>query len=453
MTGGKSVTVIGGGIAGLSAAVFLAEKNFKVSVIESSPKAGGRAYSFFDRKKKQFFDNGQHILAGWYENTFEYLKLIGAFDKIRFQKTLEINFAGTDKKIYKLKCPENSPPYNLLLGLMKFKAFGIKDKFAIMNAGKLLKADTDYAEKYNNVYELLKGISQTDNLIKYFWEPFSLAVFNAGLKKIDTGIFLNVMKTGFMKKGNSALVIPESNLNELLINGAFEYLKDKNAEVMLNTKVGRISVMKEGDDLYTADCIILEDGRKIISDYYISAVPFFSFRKLFDDEIYSRNEFKAERLKSSCIVSVHLFFRKKINDIIPENNSFGMTGLTGTDVQWIFRKDDYHISLVISGADESGISEKSSQEIYDICVKDLKDTLTGFDETAIKEYKIIKEKRATFIPDRESGNYRPSQATKINDLFLAGDWTDTGLPATIESAVTSAKICVNEILKKEVQLK
>jgi protoporphyrinogen oxidase len=110
MSSKKTVTVIGGGVAGLSAAVFLNEKGFKVKLLEASPKLGGRAYSFFDKEKDLFFDNGQHILAGWYENTFEYLKIIGSYDKLNFQKSLEVNFFNTDKEVFKLKCPDLTPP-------------------------------------------------------------------------------------------------------------------------------------------------------------------------------------------------------------------------------------------------------------------------------------------------------------------------------------------------------
>ena len=92
----KSVSVIGGGIAGLSSAVFLANKGFKVTLIEASPKFGGRVYSFFDKASGFQIDNGQHILASWYKNTFEYLKLIGTYDKLSFQKQLEVVFRDSN---------------------------------------------------------------------------------------------------------------------------------------------------------------------------------------------------------------------------------------------------------------------------------------------------------------------------------------------------------------------
>jgi len=438
----KTVTIIGGGIAGLSAAVFLNEKDFKVTLLEASPKSGGRAYSFFDKEKKQFFDNGQHILAGWYKNTFEYLKIIGSYDKLDFQNSLEINFINTEKKVYKFKCPDTAPPMNLLMGLLKFDGFNLRDKFALKNINNLFKSNNNYAEKYKNVNELLKGIKQTDKLIKYFWEPFNLAVFNTKPENINIEIFLNVLRLGFKEKVNSNLVIPKVNLNELLIDGALKYFEKNKVSVLLNKTVSKI-MTNENENII--DKILCDDGDEIISDYYISAVPFFAFKKLFDENIYNKNNFKADNLKSSGIVSVHLFFENKIPMSVITDNSFGMTGLIGTTVQWIFKRNDYHLSLVVSGADELGIKEMSNEDIYNLCLKDLNSTIRGFEKLNISDYKVLKEKRATFMPDKESIAFRPKQKTKYKNLFIAGDWTDTGLPATIESAVSSSKICVEEI--------
>lgn len=445
MSSGKTVAIIGGGIAGLSAAVFLAERNFRVTIFESSPKPGGRAYSFYDREKEQFFDNGQHILVGWYKNTFDYLKITGSYSKLNFQKQLEINFISKEKKVYRLKFPDLKPPLNVLTGLLKFGALGLRDKKAVLNIRKLLNVN-DLKGNFEDALQLLREIEQTDNLIKYFWEPFIFAVFNTVPEKVSAEIFLNVIRKGFNANENSVLVIPAVNLNELLINDALSYLGKNGAEIRLNTGVRQIGFR---EDLKKAEYVLFEDGNRISADYIISAVPFFAFRKLFDEKTYEHLGYKSDRIKSSCIVSVHLFFHDKINESMLADNSFGMTGLTGTNVQWIFRRNDRHLSLVISNADATGITDMSNEEIFNMCVTDLKSTLNEFTESMISDYKVLKEKRATFIPDRESAEYRPGQITDTANFFIAGDWTDTKLPSTIEGAVLSARICVNKIIETE----
>ncbi|HMR41831.1 MAG TPA: hydroxysqualene dehydroxylase HpnE [Ignavibacteria bacterium] len=434
----KTVTVIGGGIAGLSAAVFLNENGCKVKLIEASPKLGGRAYSFFDKEKDQFFDNGQHILAGWYNNTFEYLKITGCYDKLNFQKNLEVNFFNTEKKVFKLKCPDMTPPMNLITGLLKFKAFNFKDKFALKNINSILKDPGKFSDSFENTGLLLKSLKQTGNLLKYFWEPFILAVFNTRPEKVNTEIFLNVMNIGFTSGNSSTLVIPEVNLNELLINGAVNYFRDNEIDYLLNSRIERIITNESEKKI---ECVLIENGEKIESDYFISAVPFFGFKKLFDENIYRENNFKPEFLKTSSIVSVHLFLENEITEEILPANSLGMTGLIGTTVQWLFIRNRKHLSLVISGADDLQVTEMDQDEILKLCIADLNNTIPGFDKIKISDHKIIKEKRATFIADEMSKELRLKQETAYSNFFIAGDWTDTGLPATIESAVSSAKRC------------
>lgn len=438
----KSVTIIGGGIAGLSAAVFLNEKGLKVKLLEASPKLGGRAYSFFDIEKDQFFDNGQHILAGWYENTFEYLKITGSYNKLSFQKSLEVNFFNTEKEFYKLKCPDLTPPWNLITGMLKFKAFSLQDKFALKNISKLSDHSENTAVSFKNTGLLLKSLKQTGNLLKYFWEPFILAVFNTKPENVSPEIFLNVMKKGFSAKNSSTLVIPDVNLNELLIDRAVDYFSKNKVDILINCRVEKV-VTDESEN--KVKYLIIEDGKEIVSDYYISAVPFFGFKNLFDESIYLKNNFKTENMKTSSIVSVHLFVENEITEEILPANSLGMTGLIGTTVQWLFVRNKKHLSLVISGADELKITDLSHDAILDLCLKDLRDTIPGFDKLKVSGHKIIKEKRATFIPDSLNGDLRIKQKTGYSNFFIAGDWTDTGLPATIESAVTSAKKCVSFI--------
>ncbi|MBP9095111.1 MAG: hydroxysqualene dehydroxylase HpnE [Ignavibacteria bacterium] len=430
----KLVTIIGGGLAGLSSAVFLHKKGYNVQLFESSPKLGGRAYSFYDREKNLYFDNGQHILAGWYENTFEYLKAIGSYDKLDFQSNLEVNFYDTNKNSFNLKTYNLPAPFNLLFGLLNFKALSGSDKLSVL---KIYKIFSDKKlEQLNNVAELLKAIKQTPTLIEYFWEPFILAVFNAKPENINCKIFLKILKNGFSKKSFSNLVIPKVNLNELFIDDALTYFEKNNIKIAEKEKILKL-FLKDN----TIDYAVTESGNKIKSDYYISAVPFFRFKELFEINNYNQYFKGRGNLHSSSIISLHLFFENEVPADLLKNNSFGMTGLIGTKVQWIFKRNPKHLSLVISASDFlDELTDESNETIYKNCLSELSKCLNGFDNLVVKDYKIIKEKRATFIPDNDSINERPNQKTDIQNFFIAGDWTNTGLPATIESAIKSSKI-------------
>ncbi|HCA42056.1 MAG TPA: hypothetical protein DEP28_02245, partial [Bacteroidetes bacterium] len=164
-------------------------------------------------------------------------------------------------------------------------------------------------------------------------------------------------------------------------------------------------------------------------------------------------DFELPDLKTSSIISVHLIFENEIPEMVLKNNSFGMTGLIGTNTQWIFKKSENHLSLVISGADflmynGNRLIDCDKEVITIMCIEELKKCLNGFDNLKIKNTKVIKEKRATFIPDENSVTERNKAGKDYGNFYICGDWTETELPATIEAAVRSGKKISNNILKK-----
>lgn len=430
----KKVAIAGGGVAGLSAAVFLADKGFDVSLYESSPKLGGRAYSYFDREKAAFFDNGQHLLAGWYEETFSFLDLIGSSGLTRVHDGLEIDFFDRNKNHLRMKSSSARPPLNLVLGLMKFRGFTVREKLRLLKVSSMIdsagKSDSKSAE------DLLNEFGQRGNLRKYFWDPLILAVFNTEPSNVSPVLFRNVMRIAMKHPKGFSLVIPEVDLNKLFVDPAVEFLRKRNCKVFTGNRIEK--VWKDDAGI----CFSTYSGEAMMSDYFISAIPFFSFKEVLGELIPA----KPEALRSSSIVSVHIFLKEALR--LDTGNKLGMTGLIGTKTQWLFRKSDEHISLVISGSDAYGITETDNDGILEMCMAELASCITEFSQSNVTGYKVIKEKRATFIPDADSDAVRPGQGTSVDNFFLAGDWTDTGLPSTIEGAVKSGKICAGLIMKK-----
>ncbi len=435
----KSVTVIGGGVAGLSAAVFLADKDFDVTLTEASPKLGGRAYSFFDKTIGDTIDNGQHILASWYHNTFDFLKIIGSYDKLTFQKQLEVKFIDETAAEYTLKAPNLPPPFHLVGGIMGYGALGFTDKRAIVKLVNAVKKDKFTADELKavNTDELFRLTEQTERLITNFWKPFIIAVFNAEPENTSAYLFAKMIKTGFLEKGGSNLVLPNSFLDELYVQPARDYLNSKNAKAFTN-KAANINF---GDNEVTS--IILEDNREIKSDFYISAVPFFNFQNLVGESIYNRDYSYMKDLKSSPIVNIHLKFDRSIDDIFPQQ----FVGLLNTKVQWIFKVKSDQLCLVISAARE--ITEMDKEDIIKVAKDELLKCIPGFKEFNVTGSRVLKEMRATFVPDKDSIGKRPTSATKFKNFFICGDWTDTELPATIEGAVKSSRNCFDLIMNQK----
>lgn len=434
----NEVCIIGGGIAGLSSAVFLTDKGFKVTLIEASPKLGGRAYSFFDNTFGSTIDNGQHILASWYNNTFDFLKIIGTFDQLSFQKQLEVRFFNTDSEEFLFKCPKLPPPLHLFAGILKFKALKFADKRALSRLVNLIKKDRISFEELKRMNSdlLFKKTEQTERLINNFWKPFIIAVFNSEPKDTSALLFADMIKTGFLKKGGSELVLPNDFLSNMFSVPATDYLKNMNARIYVNQRVSKINFE---NNMVTS--LITEDSTEIKSDFYVSTVPFFEFKNLVRENVYNRDFLKIEGLKPSPIVNIHLKFEKSIEHIFRGK----FAGFLGSRTQWIFKVQSDQVCLVISSAKEIAVLDKD--EIVKIAVNDMCSCLPGVKEIKITESRVIKEMRATFVPDADSNERRPGCRTNFSNFFIAGDWTDTGLPATIEGAVKSGKNCANEIQK------
>lgn len=436
MSDRRTVAVAGGGVAGLSVAVFLAEKGFQVHLFESSPKLGGRAFSFSDRESGMFFDNGQHLLAGWYRNTFEFLKLTGSFGRLRFQKKLSLDFITGDGSVLRLGSRVPGARLNLLAALAGFRGFTFGEKVSIARLEKLASSK---GSGFENAEELLQSYGQTGNLRKYFWDPFIYAVFNTSAENVSAEALTNLLRTAMDDRDGFTLVIPECSLNELLVDPALNYLSAKNCTVSSGR---RLSLRWEGDK---ARCFEDQEGNEIFADYFVSAVPFYSFDALAGGLMSQR----ASEIKASCIISVHIFLNEDLSEDSLPGNELGMTGLVDSVPQWIFRKSGKYISLVISGADISGLTETDAKDIEDICIADLEKRIKNFRRGMVGRCKVIKEKRATFIPDRTCMKLRFTQRTALENFFIAGDWTDTGLPSTIESSVKSARLCADHICGSE----
>jgi len=434
----NTVCVVGGGIAGLSAAVFLAEKGFEVTLVEASPKLGGRTYSFFDKKFGGVIDNGQHILASWYNDTFRLLKTIGSFDKLSFQKQLNVEFADIEGTRYSLKASNLPPPLHLAGGIMGYKALNLSDKLSLIKLVNGIKKSKwpDQELRGINTDKFFKLAGQTHGVIVKFWEPFIIAVFNAKPERTSALLFAQMIKRGFIDKGGSELVLPNGFLNEIFSEPTREYLNTKNSIVHVNKAANEFCINNN-----KVTSVIFEDSTEFQSDYFVCAVPFFEVPKLFTENFDEVFESRFD-LKYSPIVNIHLKFEREISGIIDGK----FLGLLGTTSQWVFKVKDDQVCVVISAAGKT--AEKTKEAIAELAIKELKECIPLLSGINLVSTRVLKEMRATIVPDADSLNNRPQNRTKIQNLLLAGDWTDTGLPSTIEGAVKSGKRCA-EIIEKD----
>jgi squalene-associated FAD-dependent desaturase len=420
----KRTIVIGGGFAGLSAAAFLSSEGHSVELIEASPKLGGRAYSFTDEESADIIDNGQHILMGCYAETLNFLRLIGAEENFIIQKSLKVNFLKENFDLIPLKADQFIYPFNLASALLGYKALAVRDRLRLLGLFLKLPLIPEKDVEHLTVKEWLISEKQNENIRRAFWDILAIGALNTDTNKASAGIFLNILKAIFLK-GNKAsvIILPGKGLSEAYCNDAASFIKAHNGNVITGEQVtGTVNNIKKITEIITS-------GRRIKDfNFVISAVPDYAFKKLFPDiQIAADPEY-------SSILSFHIWLRQN-----PFEEDF--YGLIGSPLHWIFNHKSY-ITLVISNANE--LIGKSKAELFEIVLSELI-KYTGISREDILRYKVIKEKRATFIPSVKLIGKRPGTTTIYNNLFLAGDWINTGLPSTIESAVKSGRLAADKI--------
>jgi len=423
----RSCIIIGGGIAGLASAAFLTKQKIKVTLFESSPKLGGRAYSFTDKKSNDIVDNGQHILMGCYSDTINFLKLIGADKNFIYQKRLKINFLKPGNELVSLKSISSLYPFNLLLALLKFNAISYKERLSIINF--ILKLPFLSHQKLitKSVRDWLIQSYQSEDTISTLWEVIAIGALNTNIDRASALMFREILiKIFFNGNFASTIILPKYGLSESYIENAKIFIEVNGGNINLSSPVKELVI---SDDRLTEVKTTEESYRNF--DYVLSAIPYNTLTAIYPDLF---NDEKIE-FEYSTILNVHIWLKSN-----PLKDDF--YGLISSPVHWIFNKKS-RINLVISDADY--LNDKSSEEIYNMCVDELI-KYTEIKESDILDYKVLKEKRATFIPSNKIIYSRPSSKTKISNLFLAGDWTDTGLPSTIESAVKSGRIAAELIL-------
>jgi squalene-associated FAD-dependent desaturase len=423
----KKVIVIGGGFAGLTAAAYLSNNNFKVTLLEASPKLGGRAYSFTDRETNSVLDNGQHILMGCYFETLNFLDLIGATEKFYFQKRLEVNFVKEGFRILPLKSFPFFYPLNLMLGMLRFKALTFAERLSLLRI--FLKLPFFPTKKLSrlNIKQWLEKENQSENIENAFWRILAVGALNTSLEKASAKIFVDILKQIFLSDKKSArIVLPKYGLNESYAEDAEKFIRNNGGKISLSESVNKL-VLKENvvSEVHTSEKVYSD------FDYVVSAVPPYAFFRMINKDF----RMNVPDFSYSSILNIHIWLK--------ENDSQdGFFGLINSPLHWVFNKGS-HLNIVISDADE--LVNKSDEELMVIVKTEMKKYFS-LNPELISNYKIIKEKRATFIPSNDILEKRPQQKTKIENLILAGDWIDTGLPSTIESAVKSGRVAADIII-------
>jgi hydroxysqualene dehydroxylase len=433
----KKVIIIGGGLSGLSAAVDLAGRGMSVLVLEQRHHFGGRTYSFFDEKTQDTVDNGQHLLMGCYSATRRYIKTIQTEHAFSLQPFLRIPFLSSSGMKNQFQCPTLPAPFHIVMGLLGFNVLSWSDKLKLVPlALEILTTSPEKEQRLETltVEEWMNQLHQSRTVRKYLWDVITIGALNNQPSNVSALMLIRVLRAAFLgKRENASLLIPQKGLSDVLIHPAVKFIQDHGGQLRLG--VGIEKIIANGK---TVTGVTLVNGEKLQADYYISAVPWYALPHLVPGF-----EHLMESFRSSPIISIHLWFDRQVLD-----EEF--TALVDTRVQWIFRKNSesahdqrQHLSLVISGAQE--FMDVSKEELLHIALEDLHAVLPESKNALLVHSLVIKEKRATFTPVPGLEAVRTSLQSGFTNLFFAGDWTNTGYPATIEGAVLSGQRAASRI--------
>jgi squalene-associated FAD-dependent desaturase len=426
-----SVAVIGGGLAGLSAGCALADAGYRVDLFERRPYLGGRASSYELPATGEVVDNCQHVLLGCCTNLIDFYRRLGVEDQIRWYD--EITFILPGGKSSVLRPGVLPAPMHSTVSFLASSVLDWKDKLAISRALLALIPELP-ADSTEDFQSWLLRHGQTKRSIDRFWAPVLISALNDDLDQVSVRYAALVFRDSFLKSAEAGRMgLPAVPLSDLY-GVAASYIESRGGKVHYRASVDSIS---SGDD----GVVIRVSGEEFPADYAILATPFNTVEKLLPDvpEMQALRQ-QAAQFGSVPITGIHLWFDREIT---PLEHAV----LLERTIQWMFQKSKIlntrresgetgsYLELVVSAS--KTLVDKPRQEIIDLALSELAEFFPAVRDAKLTKATVVKEVHATFSPSPGSDAYRASHTTPWPRLFLAGDWTATGWPATMEGAVRS----------------
>jgi squalene-associated FAD-dependent desaturase len=441
------VGIVGGGLAGLAAASVLADYGATVDVFEARRQLGGRAGSYRDPKTGQLVDHCQHVAMGCCTYWLDFCRRTGIEEL--FQRHHRLHFFGPDGSRCDFAAARWLPaPLHLLPPLMGLGYLTLRERISI--ARTLMRLATHQTSEEVDSPAIgrwlrLQGQSQT--VIDRFWSVVLVSALGETVERASVAAARKVFVDGFLNHPQAyEVLVPSAPLTELYDHRVAESLRTRGVNIHTSTRVTQVAADTKGSAR-----VSLPGGADRAFDHIILAVPWLRVNRLLPESICSRvpQLTAIGRIESSPITGVHLWFDRAIT-------SLPHAVLVGRLSQWVFnhgesqspetqRPSDHYVQVVISGARE--LTDMSRQAIVDQVLDDLRVSFSATDAAQLLRWQIVHQPHAVFSVQPGIDAIRPAQTTPVPGLHLAGDWTQTGWPATMEGAVRSGYLAAASVLK------
>jgi zeta-carotene desaturase len=456
-----TIAIAGGGLAGLAAACALANTGFKVTLFERRPYLGGRASSYEHPGTGEVVDNCQHVLFRVCTNLVEFYRRIGVADKIRWFDTMTfIEPGGRQSQMHSSPLPA---PLHTAPSFLRFPFLDARDKLAISRATAALTLTTppDNGESF---LQWCRRHHQTENAIDLFWKPILISALSEDLDLISISYAAQVVRESMKAPAARLMGVPTLPLTDLY-NRAGDYIQARGGQIFFRTSL----------EAFCADLskvVVRAGGKEQTFDYLIAALPFDILEALLpQDQTAATLREKIAHFTYAPITGIHLWFDRPVTNL-PH------AVLLNRTIQWMFHKsmllknsgvgDDReghdfsrarkdsnedralapggsYLELVVSSS--KSLIEKSRPEIIELALNEVREFFPGARDANLVKSTVIKELKAVYSPRPGIDAYQPSQSTPWPRVFLAGDWTATGWPATMEGAVRSGYLAAEALLR------
>jgi squalene-associated FAD-dependent desaturase len=437
------LAIVGGGLAGLAVAASMVDRGVRVTLFESRPRLGGRASSFQDPASGEMVDNCQHVSMACCTNLADFCRKVEV-DHL-FRRVPDVRFLSPEGKLSSLVAGKLPAPFHLTGSFLKANYLTWLERLRVAY-GVACLASSKADRPGETVEAWLRRHGQTTRTIERYWGTVLVSALNERLDQMDLGHARKVFLDGFLRNRDGyQMEIPLAPLGEIYGSRLEQWLASQEVEVRLTTGVRSVEVDDEGHLVG----IRLRSAEFVEADFVVLAAPFDRVAGLLPPLVLDRIPGLAglADIKSSPITGVHLWFDRPVCP-------YEHVVTVGRLVQWVFDHSaiqgrstpdgrGQYLQVVISASYDLLAMDKT--QILDAVLADLASIWPASKDAKLTRFWVVTEHGATFAVRPGIDALRPSQRTPIEGLFLAGDWTATGWPATMEGAVRSGYLAAEGI--------
>jgi squalene-associated FAD-dependent desaturase len=456
-----TVAIAGGGLAGLAAACALSDAGFRVTLFEKRPFLGGRASSWEHPGTGEVVDNCQHVLFRVCTNLVEFYQRIGVADQIRWYD--QMNFIEPGGRISIMKSSPLPAPLHTAPSFLNFSFLSAADKFAIARAlvPLTLAQQRDTGQSFQH---WLDQHGQTKNAVERFWRPILVSALSEELDLISISAAAQVVRESMKSPAARHMGVPTVPLTDLY-NRAGDYIRARGGVLHFRNPVEKFSADASQVQIQLRDQKEnqIREGAPPLSrslqqggdfDFLILALPFDALDKVLPEVPESAPiREQISHFENSPITGIHLWFDRQISDL-------DHAVLLDRTIQWMFQKSRLqpmrtetakgeaagsYIELVVSSS--KSLIDKSRAEIVELALSEVREFFPAARSANLIKSAVIKEVNATYSPRPGIDAHRPTSTTAWPRVFLAGDWTATGWPATMEGAVRSGYLAAEALAR------